>query len=1263
MSRSLGVAACAATLLPLLVCSCVDGTAPQGADAGISASVLVAPRFAPQAEVAASTVVSRIRLTALNSATGTVLGTQDTEVDPDASEWQIAMEVDLGGEASLTVVVEIELLDGAVVQWSGRTGTMTLSASSAGATHLVEVYRGPLDNLAVEAVVITDPPASLVEGAQATLAAELTLAQGATGSPEVFWTSLDPSVASVVEATGEITALLPGLARVRAVAGPASDEVQIRVLPRPDAVELSPASATLESLTQDVTFQARVLDVRGEEVPGMEVLWSSDDEAVLSSGGDGLFVSVSNGVASAVAALAGDPEISGRAQVTVEQVIVQAAAEPTALSLVSLGQTASVVGSALDALGMPVDDARLSWHSSDEDVVTVDDDGVVLAVGEGEATLTLTATRAATAGTATAEVAVAVDFTVAEVRVTPSEVALTGLGSSVQLTAEALDALGGVVEGRTFEWSSADPAVATVSQTGLATATGPGITWISASTDEVTGVAWLEVLAPDLTIEDFEVLPDGEPGTVISTPEVLFRVTVRNQGTGPAGATDLLIRLLAPGTDLDLDAPEVLPQPPLAAGETTVVEWRSSASDVSPDIELPRFVDFGAVTDGSNAVAESDESNNAARSGPFDASRLSLPVGYTVGWIGGTPSAESDWHTAANWTGGEGPVPTDNVYVPADAAHQPVLSDDATVADLLVEHGATLDLGDMRLTVTGSLDAGTTILGDGTLIMTGEGVTLSGTVPDVDLEGDVWLADDTRFTGYARVRSGGRLTLAGRTLTADRGLTVEVGSPGTGLVMADAGDELVVEGAFVLQTTGPEDATGLFSAGTIRARSTFSQRWTAEAHTPTSFASTGTAVVFDGSAVQGVYFDAPGAAASRFHDAEVASGADVRFFTDVHVTSGLTTVGTLRIVEGTTTTVGGGFVLEAGATVYVDGTLEAGWCIDRGGTILGQGTHPCGPAAKTWIGGDENGPTDWSVAANWIPAGVPTSSDDVVIPPSEFPPTLAADAYVRDLEVQSQARLDLVGFALYASGSVDAGQTITGRGTLYLTGDGTTQSGSVPALTIFGGDVSLAGLTRVNGRATLETLSRLTLNGHTLEVLGDLLVKVGQPASGLVMTDPTDDLTVRGMIWYDSDGPQSAEGLLTAGTIHALGPLIQRYNDDAHSEAVFVSTGTHVVYEGREPQNTSLATPGPNGSRFHTLQVAPGAMVTFTSFAHIVSTFTIEGSVLIDPANVIDVGGTLTLGAGSLLYNDGTVNAAACVDLGAEIGGSGSLNCQPGSHQ
>lgn len=70
------------------------------------------------------------------------------------------------------------------------------------------------------------------------------------------------------------------------------------------------------------------------------------------------------------------------------------------------------------------------------------------------------------------------------------------VGGTQQLAAQALDASGNPIAGKSITWTSSEPSVATVSASGLVTTVGPGSTAIQASSDNASGFAAISVTAP-----------------------------------------------------------------------------------------------------------------------------------------------------------------------------------------------------------------------------------------------------------------------------------------------------------------------------------------------------------------------------------------------------------------------------------------------------------------------------------------------------------------------------------------------------------------------------------------------------------------------------------------------------------------------------------------------------------------------------------------------------------------------------------------------
>lgn len=149
---------------------------------------------------------------------------------------------------------------------------------------------------------------------------------------------------------------------------------------------------------------------------------------------------------------------------------------------------------------------------------------------------------------------------VATVIITPSDAAMDFLGSTVQFSARVEDQNGDVMSGVQVEWTSSDPAVASIDLTGRATALSAGSVQITATASDVTGQASLSV-SPAPCTTDVDLLP-GEHEILpvdcaISLPAGTFgsryRVGVLNQNiTGTATAVSTVTVNV---TELALAAP------------------------------------------------------------------------------------------------------------------------------------------------------------------------------------------------------------------------------------------------------------------------------------------------------------------------------------------------------------------------------------------------------------------------------------------------------------------------------------------------------------------------------------------------------------------------------------------------------------------------------------------------------------------------------------------------------------------------------------
>ena len=300
---------------------------------------------------------------------------------------------------------------------------------------------------------------------------------------EFRWVSSADGVATVSD-IGEVRAVSNGSATISAFSGEASGDAGVTVEQDVVTVSISPSAAELSSLGESTVLTAIARDAGGSEIPGAEFDWQSSTESVATVGTDGSVLARANGATIISASADG---VSSEAQVTVEQQVVSISVAPETVSLTSYGEEASLTATALDARGNAVVGASIDWASSASGIASVDLSGTVTAVANGSASVS------ATSGTISGSAGVTVQQVVASVTVDPTESELVSLGESVEFQATAWDEGGSEIVDADFVWSSAVVSVATVEQSGSATAVSNGSTTISAVSGSATGSAALNV--------------------------------------------------------------------------------------------------------------------------------------------------------------------------------------------------------------------------------------------------------------------------------------------------------------------------------------------------------------------------------------------------------------------------------------------------------------------------------------------------------------------------------------------------------------------------------------------------------------------------------------------------------------------------------------------------------------------------------------------------------------------------------------------------
>ena len=261
---------------------------------------------------------------------------------------------------------------------------------------------------------------------------------------------------------------------VTAVVGMSSTTFSATATPGPAAsLTVSPTPVVLDAIDATADLDIIAVDEHDNEIEGREPTWESLDPAIATVDETGIVTAVGPGTTEARATLDG---VSDEAEVTVEPQAATIVVDPPTAQLISVGAMVQFEASALDANGhaVAVADGDYTWSSSDPDVVMVDATGLATAVANG-----LAQVRAAI-GTIVGSAAVSVAQAAVTIEVTPSTDTLTTAEPTVQLMVDARDASDEPIPMPTVAWSSANTAIATVTQSGVVTGISNGVVVIRA---------------------------------------------------------------------------------------------------------------------------------------------------------------------------------------------------------------------------------------------------------------------------------------------------------------------------------------------------------------------------------------------------------------------------------------------------------------------------------------------------------------------------------------------------------------------------------------------------------------------------------------------------------------------------------------------------------------------------------------------------------------------------------------------------------------
>jgi uncharacterized protein YjdB len=359
-------------------------------------------------------------------------------------------------------------------------GPVTITASAEGKSGASSITVQPKP---VGAVILSPTQTSIEVGQTRQLTAQVTDDQGnvLSGRP-ITYASDKPNVATV-SASGVVTAVTVGTAKITGTSEGKSGTADVTVTPVPvSTVDVSPGQADL-TIGGTVTLTATPKDSRGNALTGRTVSWTSGAPSVATVNASGVVTATGAGTAVVFATIEGR---TGSATINVRQIPITSVTVTPAVSSVAVG--ASVQLTATVRSGTTVlTDRIVGWSSSNDAIAVVSSTGRVTALKAGS--VTITATSEGVSGTAL------IGIGIASIVVTPNPTGVV-VGQTRQLTATARDGSNSAIAGVPFTWASAATARATVNASGLVTGVSAGPVSISATFAAISGSATVTVTAP-----------------------------------------------------------------------------------------------------------------------------------------------------------------------------------------------------------------------------------------------------------------------------------------------------------------------------------------------------------------------------------------------------------------------------------------------------------------------------------------------------------------------------------------------------------------------------------------------------------------------------------------------------------------------------------------------------------------------------------------------------------------------------------------------
>ncbi|HEY2805055.1 MAG TPA: invasin domain 3-containing protein [Gemmatimonadales bacterium] len=543
------------------------------------------------------------------------------------------------------------------------------------------------------------------------------------------WLADNPNVVFVSHDT--VIALNRGSTLVRArnsVSTQIQDSVLVTVTNAPVTMNVQPHSDSLPSLGRTKQLAVSVANAHGAAILNEPITWTSSNQAILQVSPTGLVSSVGIGTALVIATAPFNGK-ADTATIKVSNLAATVAISPASAPLAAVSATMLLTSTPRNEAGGVISGSTPTWTTSNASVAAflpsgsgspnggpasfVRDTMRLVAVGIGTATITATVDGIPTSIVAT------VGNAPATIQITSPDTTLGSIGDSYQVRTNIRNALNTSLPASAVLWTTADQTVATVSSSGLVTATGRGGPVTVRATSPADGTLFADI---HITVSNAPVSLTIAPLTPTLTAlgaQTTLTATVRNAAGAIVGSPVPAVTWSTSGSGAATVNAATGVVTAASNGSTTIIATAGSATNST-------LATVGQLASGSrstiSASLSSITANGSATSTITVQAKDSLGVSLTAS--GGTVLL------TLTGTGSLSAVTNNGNGTYTATLTAPISVGSGAISGTIA--GAAITTGNPQVTYTAAVDTKYVVATSGTTPVAGTQVTISAQLADAN---------------------------------------------------------------------------------------------------------------------------------------------------------------------------------------------------------------------------------------------------------------------------------------------------------------------------------------------------------------------------------------------------------------------------------------------------------------------------------------------------------------------------------------------------